>query len=241
MPLPELPREIIYVQKLHYLIFLIIYGLALTISVTLFFHNWYIGLGTLFVSVSLSYYLAWQKQEVTKPEKVAHQIAENFVAQQFSAHSAAVTATQIYYLLGDFQRAECLLRSYLPTQEPFIYTTLADIYLGLGQIDAAAQCLNGFATLEHPLIQLYLGRVFLQQKKFSPALKHLELSRTISEAKGLPKTKGWLHNHLMHWSIKAALFHALADCHLGLGNNTQARQYRRHGNSYIIYPGLWYR
>mgnify|MGYP001129144305 CR=1 FL=1 len=241
MPRPRLPREVYYVQKLHYLTFLCSITILATCIVLIAFGK-YAGFCLCLGGILLSYIATLKKTHFISPNDAAviHSLVQNFKTRNLPPFSAAVAATQMFYLLGDTRRSEALLKSYLPCEEPLVYTTLADMYLNQGKIREALSCLDPVRKLEHPLIQWTFGRIFLQQEDYATALKYLERAYKIVRKDGFPKANtGLLTSTFMQWSVKASLFHSMAECYHKAGDIKSARKFLRRGNLYLIDPSLW--
>ncbi len=241
MPRPQVPREVLYVQKLHYLTFLCSGALLIAIAAGVIY-GLRSSLITALTALSLAYLATMKKKTFIAPNTatVIQRISRSFSNRNLPSHTVAVAATQLYYLLGDHTRAESLLKSYLAADEPLVYTTLADIYLHQGRVTDALACLEPVRKMEHPLVQWTYGRVLLRQKDYRTALKHLEKAKKYAGSAGLPRAgTGFLNEIFMKWSVKSSLLHSMALCYHKLGEQRQASKCLRRGNLYLLDLSLW--
>ncbi len=241
MGCPQVPREVLYVQKLHYLTFLCTAAIPIAVAAAVIYGS-RAGLITASAGLSLAYLATVKKSRFVAPntEAVIRRISRSFSTRNLPSRTVAIAATQLYYLLGDHLRAESLLKSYLAAEEPLLYTTLADIYLHQGRVRDALACLEPVRKMEHPLVHWTYGRVLLRQKDYQTALKHLENAKKYAGTAGLPRAgTGLLNNIFMKWSVKSSLLHSMALCYHKLGEHRQANKCLRLGNLYLIDLSLW--
>jgi tetratricopeptide (TPR) repeat protein len=239
--LPMVPREIVYVQKLHFLGFLlslvILVALLITTLVSVL-----AGVITVITGFCLAYATTVKKQCFIVPARpaIAQRLAQNLTHRNLQPVAVATVATQLFYMLGDHNRSETLLQAYLPCDDPLLHTTLADIYLHQNKYLLAIECLEPVLHLNNPLVHWTYGRIFIRLKDYACAVKHLESARAMILATGLPKAEtGFLNRTFMAWSVKSSLHHALAECYHHLGNPEQAKICLRRGNLYLIDFSLW--
>lgn len=237
------PKEVLYVQKLHFLSLLFTISLLLSVVVWIFLD---LNAAILFFvcTGSLSYLITVRKNHFLAPNKaiVAERLATRLNSNELSPRQVALAATQIYYWLGDYDQSTKLLYSFIPCDEPLVYSTLADIHLHQKDISAAEHCLNPLESIEHPLIQWILGKIYLHQRRFATALTHLNTAHVLINTHGFPLIEnGLLNNIFMQLSIRSSLLHAIAECYYKLGDFNVARKFRIRGNLYLIDPGLWLR
>jgi len=236
----EFPRELVYVQKLHFLTFLCV-GTTLLAFLTSLAINLYAGFLLLAAGLILSYLATLNKQCFIAPDiaRTSRSIARRISASNLSARSAAIAASEMYYVLGDIARSEALLQAFLNSSDPFVHTTLAELHLDQGRSAEALACLEPVLTQKHPVVHWLCGKAYLQGNDFLQALQHLELALLFSASPGLPHTgTGFLNNLFIKLSVKASLLYNLADCYTHIGEKELARKHQRRANRYLIYPGL---
>ncbi len=239
--LPDVPKEILYVQKLHFLAFLLSLILVASLSISIILST-VVGLLTLLLGMLVAYGVTIKKQNFLTPtkESITRHLAKSLTKQNLEPSAAARAATELFYLLGDRDRAEKLLQAYLASGNPLVHSALADIYLTEHKLQDALNCLEPVKTSDNPLVEWTYGRIFMEQGDYPSALQHLNKAKILYQRHGLPSsTTGLLNSKFMQLSIKASIHHKLAECHYNLGNVNQAKQFLWYGNRYIIDLSLW--
>lgn len=238
---PPLDPEIFYVQKLYYFLFLITFSALAAI-----FSGWRFGTdkGALAfgLGVFLSYLAMVFKKSFAFPDKkvVAKRMAKE-ISQDTSPLAIARFASQLYYYLDEKSRALALLERFLPSHDPLLCATLAEIYLKEGKSRKALSTLreNPYA-LTNPLLLAGQGHIQRQNRKTSEAVKLYERSLRLAKEAGFPHNGAHkLTQFLLTMSYTASIHHALADCYLTLNELTQAKKHYRAGNLLLLDISLW--
>lgn len=233
--------EIIYVQKIYFFMFL---ATLTTLSCAMIF--WLLGLYfallVLGVGLSVSYIAMLTKKTFSPPAKAltAQRMAHE-ISQDTRPVSIARFACQLYYYFHEPTQAITLLEKFLPSQDPLLCTTLADILLKEGKTKQALYILreNSFA-LDDPLLLATQGHVLLHIGKIREAANMYERSLFLAKQNGFPSSGAhWFTRKLLTLSYMASIHHTLADCYSLLEDLPSAKQQYRAGNLLLFDLSLW--
>lgn len=234
-------REILYVYKLYFFLFL--WGLSFVLGgILLWKFGPMTGLSIFGISTVLSYIAMMRKKTFPPPEKklTAQRMARE-ITQDTSPLVISRFASQLYFYLHETKQAISLLEKYLPTEDPLLCATLADILLREGRPRQALSILreNPY-TLADPLLLANQGHVLKQIGKYQEAVKIYERSLRLARNTGFPHNGAhWFTQILLSLSYKASLHHSLADCYVLLKNYPQAKKHIWAGNLRLFDLSLW--
>lgn len=233
--------EILYVQKLYFLMFLTtITTLLATIIV------WHFGIYyALLVQISgliISYIAMLRKKSFSPPDKkVTAQRMAYTISQDSSPLSIARFASQLYHYFKEPTQAIILLEQFLASHDPILCSTLGDILLRENNTKHALYVLrdNPYA-LADPLLLSTQGRVLKQIGKIPEAAKMFERSLNLAKQNGFPHSgANWITHKILSISFKASIHHTLADCYVFLDDLPQAKRHYRAGNRLLLDCTLW--
>ncbi|WP_425802224.1 tetratricopeptide repeat protein [Desulfitobacterium sp. Sab5] len=237
----EFDQEILYVYKLYF--FFLLCSLSFIIGAIIFWRFGFIASFIAFLSCSLLSYIAMiRKKNFLPPEKkltIQRMVRE--ITQDTSPLAISRFASQLYFYLHETKQAISLLEKYLPTQDPLLCATLADILLREGRTRQALFVLreNPY-TISDPLLLATQGHVLQQTGKYQEAVKIYERSLRLSQKTGFPHNGApWFTQILLSLSYKASLHHSLAECYFILEDYQQAKKHIRYGNMRLFDISLW--
>jgi len=237
----QFDSEIIYVQKLHYFLFLATYS-TLFCAIALWRFGINIGLLVLGGGLVLSYIAMLKKKNFTLPEKkVTAKKMAHAISQDTSPSSIARFACQLYYYFHKPTQAISLLEKFLPSHDPLLCLTLGDILLKEGQAKRALYILrdNPYALID-PLLLTTQGHALKQIEKIPEAVSMFERSLQLAKQNGFPQSGAhWFTQKLLSLSYTACIHHTLADCYILLDNLTEAKRHYRAGNRLLFDLSLW--
>ncbi len=237
----QLDPEVFYVQKLYYFLFL-----ATCSAIAAVFAGWKLGLYrgalTFGVGLSLSYIAMIIKRSFAMPDKkrIAKRMAKE-ISQDTSPLAIARFASQLYYYLNDTERSVALLEKFLPSQDPLLCATLAEIFLREGKSRKALSILreNPYA-LAHPLLLATQGHILRRNGKINEAARLYQRSLRLAKEAGFPHNGAHpFTQFLLTLSYTASIHHALADCYTILKDIPSAKKHYRAGNLRLIDISLW--
>ena len=236
-----LDPEIFYVQKLYYFLFLITFSALAGIFCAWRF-GWDKGVLAFCIGLFISYLAMILKKSFALPDKkiVAKRMAKE-ISQDTSPLVIARFASQLYYYLNEKDRAMALLEQFLPSHDPLLCATLAEIYHKEGKPRRALSVLreNPYA-LANPLLLATLGHIQHQNGKTTEAIKLYERSLRLAREAGFPHNGAHkLTQLLLTLSYTASIHHALADCCLELKEYPKAKKHYRAGNLLLVDISLW--
>ena len=237
----QIDREILYIQKLHYFMFLATFN-AITGAIAFWLfglHNGLIVLGSGFL---ISYIAMFKKKRFTPPgRKITAKRMAHAISQDTSPTSIARFSSQLYYYLHQPAQAITLLEKFLPSHDPLLCTTLGDILLKEGKAKRALYILrdNPYAFVD-PLLLATQGHALKQAEKISEAARMFERSLHLAKQSGFPHNgANWFTKKLLVLSYTASIHHTLADCYVILGNLLEAKRHYRAGNWRLFDLSLW--
>lgn len=237
----KLDPEILYVQKLYYFLFLATFSVLASL-----FSGWRFGLdkGILVfaIGIVIAYFAMLFKKSFATPDKkiIAKRMAKE-ISQDTSPLVIARFASQLYYYLNETERALDLLEKFLPSHDPLLCATLAEILLKEGKPRKALSILreNPFA-LANPLLLATQGHILRESGKTVEAVKMYERSLRLSKETGFPHNGAHRFTQfLLTMSYTANIHHALADCYTNLKDFPAAKKHYRLGNLRLIDISLW--
>ncbi|KLU62159.1 tetratricopeptide repeat protein [Peptococcaceae bacterium CEB3] len=236
-----LDPEVFYVQKLYYFFFLITLSFMTGVICGWRF-GWKAGVLAFLVGLVLSYLAMLFKKSFALPDRkiVAKRMAKE-ISQAASPLVIARFASQLYYYLKEKDRAIALLEQFLPSCDPLVCATLAEIYLREGKSRKALSVLhdNPYA-LANPLLLATQAHILRQNGKTAEAVKLYERSLRLAKGAGFPHNGAHrLTQALLTISYTASIHHALADCFLELKDTTAAEKHYRAGNRLLVDISLW--
>lgn len=236
-----LDPEILYVQKLYYFLFLATFSLL-----TGLFTGWRFGWDKgiiVFVTGMLFAYLAMLfKKSFVMPDKkiVAKRMAKE-ISQKTSPLVIARFASQLYYYLNETERALDLLETFLPSHDPLLCATFAEILLKEGKPRKALAVLHENPnTIFNPLLLATQGHILRKSGRTTEAIKMYERSLRLSKDAGFPHNGAHKFTQfLLTMSYTANIHHALGDCYAELKDFRAAKKHFWAGNLRIIDISLW--
>lgn len=237
----QIDPEIYYVQKLYYFLFLATFSAVAAVAA-----GWKFGLQkgglTFALGLSFSYLAMLLKRSFALPDKkrIAKRMAKE-ISQDTSPLAISRFASQLYYYLNDTERSIDLLEKFLPSHDPLLCATLAEILLREGKSRKALSTVreNPYA-LTNPLLLATQGHVLRQNNKISDAAKLYERSLRFAKESGFPHNgASRFTQFLLTLSYTASIHHALADCYMILKDFPLARQHYHAGNLRLIDVSLW--
>ncbi|HZK54858.1 MAG TPA: tetratricopeptide repeat protein [Desulfosporosinus sp.] len=233
--------EIIYVQKIYFFMFLSTLT-VLSCAMTFWLLGFNSALLVLGVGLGMSYIAMLKKKNFSPPAKsITAQRMAHEISQDTRPVSIARFACQLYYYFHEPAQAISLLEKFLPSHDPLLCTTLADILLKEGKTKQALNILreNPFA-LEDPLLLATQGHVLLNIGEIRKAAYMYERSLCLAKQNGFPSSGAhWFTRKLLTLSYKASLHHTLADCYSLLEDLSGAKQQYRAGNLLLFDLSLW--
>ena len=234
-------REILYVQKLCFFMFLLTVTMIAT-AITVCRFNLYYALWVLVVGLNLSYLAMLKKKSFNPPDKkITAQRMAHAISQDTSPLSVARFASQLYYYFQETAQAITLLEKFLPSHDPLLCTTLGDILLKEGKTKRALYVLreNPYA-LVNPLLLSTQGQVLKRIGKIPEAAKMFERSLNLAKQNGFPHSGAtWITQKMLTLSYKSSIHHSLADCYVILDNFPEAKRHYRAGNHLLLDCTLW--
>ncbi|HVJ49501.1 tetratricopeptide repeat protein [Desulfitobacterium sp.] len=234
-------REILYVYKIYF--FLLLWSLSLALGGITFLRFGRLPGLCLFVICTLLSYLAMvRKKEFPPPDrKLTAQRMAREITQDTSPLAISRFASQLYFYLHETQQAINLLEKYLPSLDPLLCATLADILLREGLHRQALSVLRDNPyTLADPLLLATQGRILQQINRYPEAVKIYERSLRLSQKIGFPHNGApWFTQILLSLSYKASLHHSLADCYIQLKDYRLAKKHIWAGNLRLFDLSLW--
>lgn len=234
-------REILYVQKIFFFMFLVTLTIFATV-ITIWILDINYAIGVLIIGVNLSYIAMLLKKNFNPPEKkLTAQRMAHAISHDTSPLSIARFASQLYYYFEEPNQAISLLEKFLPTQDPLLCSTLGDILLKEGKAKRALYILrdNPYALID-PLLLSTQGRVLSKIGKIPEAAKMFERSLNLAKQNGFPHTGApWITQKMLTISYKSSIHHSLADCYVILDNFPQAKRHYRAGNRLLLDYTLW--
>lgn len=183
-----------------------------------------------------------RKKDFPPPDKklTAQRMARE-ITQNTSTLAISRFASQLYFYLHETEQAIHLLQNYLPSQDPLLCATLADILLRESRPRQALSVLRDNPyTLADPLLLLIQGHVLQHLERYTEAVKIYERSLRLSQQTGFPRNgASWFTQILLSLSYKANLHHSLADCFLQLKDHQLAKKHIWAGNLRLFDLSLW--
>lgn len=234
-------REILYVYKLYFFLTLWSFSIALS-GLTLWRFGLLPGLYCFWISTLLSYLAMMRKKQFPPPDKkLTVQRMAREITKDTSPLAISHFASQLYFYLHETEQAIQLLRNYLPSQDPLLCATLADILLRENRPRQALTILRDNPyTLADPLLLINQGHVLQHLGRFPEAIKIYERSLLISRKTGFPHNgASWFTQILLSLSYKASLHHSLADCYIQLKKYSLAQRHILAGNLRLFDLSLW--
>lgn len=237
----KLDPEILYVQKLYYFLFLTTFSLLASLIIGWRF-GWDKGGIVLIAGILFAYTAMLFKKSFAMPDKkiIAKRMAKE-ISQDTSPLVIARFASQLYYYLNETERAIDLLEKFLPSHDPLLCATLAEILLKEGKTRKALSVLreNPY-TLTNPLLLTTQGHILRQSGKTAEAVKIYERSLRLSKEAGFPHNGAHRFTQfLLTLSYTANIHHALADCYTILKDFPSAKKHYLAGNLRLIDISLW--
>ncbi|MHB1652723.1 MAG: tetratricopeptide repeat protein [Desulfitobacteriaceae bacterium] len=237
----RLDPEIFYVQKLYYFLFLATFcTLAGVFSGWRF--GWDKGVIVLVIGIIFAYIAMLFKKSFTIPEKkvIAKRMAKE-ISQDTSPLVIARFASQLYYYLDDTNRAVDLLEKFLPSHDPLLCATLAEILLKEDKPRRALSILReNPLALTNPLLLATQGHVLRQSDKTAEAVKMYERSLRLAKEVGFPHNGAHRFTQfLLTMSYTANIHHVLGNCYTILKDFPAAKKHYRAGNFRLIDISLW--
>jgi len=233
--------EILYVQKLYFFMFLVtITTLVCALTFWLMGIHW--ALFILGVGLSISYIAMLKKKSFGTPAKTltAKRMAHE-ISQDTRPVAVARFASQLYYYFHESTQAISLLEKFLPSHDPLICSTLADILVKEGNAKRALYILrdNRFALID-PLLLTTQGDVLKQLGKIKEATTMYERSSRLAKQNGFPHSGAhWLTQKLLAISYMSSIHHKLADCYFLVEALPDAKREYRAGNLLLFDLSLW--
>lgn len=234
-------REILYVYKIYFFLLLWTFSLALA-ELTIWRFGLLPGLIFLFISTLLSYLAMMRKKDFPPPDrKLTAQRMAREITKDTSPLAISRFASQLYFYLHETDQAIHLLQDYLPSQDPLLCATLADILLREGHPRQSLSVLRDNPyTLTDPLLLTMQGHVLQNLEHYPEAVKIYERCLRLSKKAGFPHNgASWFTQILLSLSYKASLHHSLADCYLQLEDYHLAQKYIWAGNLRLFDLSLW--
>jgi len=233
--------EILYVQKLHFFMFLATFN-AITSAIALWLFGLHNGIFVLGSGFLISYIAMFKKKKFTPPGKrITAKRMARAISQDTSPTSIARFASQLYYYFHEPTQAISLLEKFLPSHDPLLCTTLGDILLKEGKAKRALYILrdNPYAFVD-PLLLATQGHALKQIEKISEAASIFERSLNLAKQNGFPQNgANWFTQKLLTLSYTASIHHTLADCYVILDNLLEAKRHYRAGNFLLFDLSLW--
>ncbi|MGC7872454.1 tetratricopeptide repeat protein [Desulfosporosinus sp. SYSU MS00001] len=237
----QIDKEILYVQKIYFFMFLATLTLfVFTAAIGIFGVN--IGLIVLSSGLIISYIAMVKKRYFSPPErKVTAQRMAHSIAQDTSPLSLSRFASQLYYYFHEPTQAISLLEKFLSSQDPLLCTTLCDILLKEGRpIPVLYIIRDNPNALFDPLLLATQGVALLKIGKIPEAIKLFERSLHAVRTKGFPNNGSpWLTRKLLSISYIAGVHHNLGDCYFMLKNLKKAKYHYKAGNLLLFDISLW--
>ena len=233
--------EIIYVQKIYFFMFLATFT-TLASAISFCFLGLYGALFVLGVGLSLSYIAMLKKTTFSPPAKaITAQRMAREISHDTSPVSIARFACQLYYYFHEPTQAISLLEKFLPSHDPLLCTTLADILLKEGQTKRALYILReNPCALEDPLLLATQGHVLKHIGKIPEAANMYQRSLLHAKLNGFPSSGAhWFTRKLLTLSYMACIHHTLADCYFLLEDLPHAKRQYRAGNVLLFDLSLW--
>jgi len=233
--------EIIYVQKLYFFLYLLIF--CVLASAILFWRlGWRVGTLAFTVGFLIAYLTMVRKREFPPPDRkfAAIRMARE-ISQDTSPLAVARFASQLYYYFQEQRQAISLLEKFLATDDPVLCATLADILHKEGRPKQALSILhdNPF-VLTDPLLLATQGHILRQLGRTNDAIRLYERSLRLAHENGFPHNgANWLTQRFLTLSYTASIHHALADCYSILKDYAAAKRHYRAGNRRLIDITLW--
>jgi len=237
----QFDREILYVQKVYFFMFLATFT-TLTAGVSLWLMGLDFALFVLGVGFTLSYVAMLKKKSFSPPpKKISARRMAHEISQDTSSVSVARFACQLYYYFHETAQAIALLEKFLSSHDPLLCSTLGDILLKEGSTKRALYILreNPFALVD-PLLLTTQGHVLKQIGKIPEAVKIYQRSLFLAKQNGFPHNGAhWFTQKLLTLSYTASIHHTLADCYLLLEDLPDAKRQYRAGNMLLFDLSLW--
>ena len=210
--------EIIYVQKLYFFLYLLIF--CVLASAILFWRlGWRVGTLAFTVGFLIAYLTMVRKRE--------------FTVARFSS--------QLYYYFNEPRQALSLLEKFLSTNDPLLCATLADILLKEGRPKQALSILRENPhVLADPLLLATQGHILKHLGRTQDAVKMYERSLRLASENGFPHNgANWLTQKFLTISYTACIHHSLGDCYTILKDSSTAKRHYWAGNRRLIDITFW--
>jgi tetratricopeptide (TPR) repeat protein len=233
--------EILYVQKLYFFMFLATFT-VLTCAIVFWLWDLDYALSILGIGLITCYIAMLKKKNFAPPAKhiTAKRMARE-ISQDTTPMSVARFASQLYYYFHESTLAISLLEKFLPSHDPLLCTTLADILLKEDKAKKALYILrdNPFALVD-PLLLATQGHVLKHIGKIPEAAKLYDRSLRLAKQNGFPHSGAhWFTQKLLTLSYTASIHHTLADCYYLLEDLPAAKRQYRAGNLLLFDLSLW--
>ncbi len=234
-------REILYVQKLYFFLYLMSFFLCISLIVL-----WRIGVGpalALFaLGLGLSYLTMIKRRSFSPPAK---KISAQRIAKEISRNSNPLVisrfTSQLYFYFNETELAVSLLEKFIPTGDSLICATLGDILLRENQPKKALSIIRGNSqALLDPLLLFIQGQIYSQTQQMPEAVKMFERSLYFAKRGGFPHNGAHaLTQFFLTLSYTASIHHALADCYSYMENFSAAKRHYWSGNLRLLDVTLW--
>lgn len=239
----RIDSEILYVQKLYFFLFLFTLDLLLCAGVLIGFNS-RIALVIFLILGVASYTIMIRKKSFPPPaQKIAAQRIAREISQDSRPLVIARVASQLYFYFHETERAVSLLENYLPSRDPLVCATLADIMQKEGKSRQALFVLreNPYALID-PLLLAMQGHVLRHLNRLPEAIKMYERCLRLAREKGFPHNGAhWFTQRLLTLAYTASIHHALADCYAALKDWETAKRHYWAGNIRFLDITFWRR
>lgn len=234
-------REILYVYKIYF--FLLLWTLSIGFGGLVLWKFGFIpGISIFLLLTLLSYVAMIRKKDFPSPDrKLTAQRMAREITQDTSPLAISRFASQLYFYLHETNQAIHLLQDYLPSQDPLLCATLADILLREGRPRQALSVIRSNPyTLADPLLLITQGHVLQQLERYSEAVKLYERSLRLLQNTRFPHNgTSWFTQILLALSYKASLHHCLSECYIKLEEYSLAKEHIWAGNFRLFDLSLW--